>query len=129
LRDGNATDDALQQIYGFSTEGLEDEWRAAIGAQPQTASAQATAQPTPTFVPTIVPVSGGSFNLQATPTPIPTSSGSGLPTETTPTRTSPPIGLTLILLGFCCLFLLLVGVVVLGFVVRSQKSKGGNDVK
>ena len=129
LRDGTATDDALQQTYGFNTEGLEDQWRAAIGAQPRTVSAQATAQPTPTFVPTIVPVSGGSFNLQVTPTPIPTSSSNGSPTETTPTRTGPPLALTLILLGLCCLFILLVGVVVLGFVVRSQNNKGGNNVK
>lgn len=125
LRDGNATDDALQQIYGFNTDGLEQEWRTAIGAQPRTVSAQPTAQPTPTFVPTIVPVSGGSFNLQATPTLIPTSTG-GQPTET-PTRTPPPLWLTLILLGFCCLFMLIIGVVVLGFVVRSQNRKEGKN--
>jgi hypothetical protein len=130
LRDGTAIDDALQQTYGFNTDQLEDAWRQAVGAQPRVVSAQPTVQPTPTFVPTIVPVSGGSFNLQSTPTPIPTSSGGGLPTETTsPARGGPPVALTIMLLGFCCLILLVIGVVVLGFVVRNQNKKGGNNVQ
>lgn len=128
LRDATAIDDALQQTYGFNTDGLEDEWRQAIGAQPRAVSAQPTAQPTPTYVPTIVPVSGGTFNLQATPTAIPTSSSAGSPTETaTPGPSGPPLALTLILLGLCCIMLLIVGVVVLGFVVRSQNNKGGKN--
>jgi hypothetical protein len=130
LRDGTAIDDALQQVYGFNTEGLEDQWRQAIGAQPRAVSAQPTVQPTPTFVPTIVPISGGSFNLQATPTAIPTSSSAGVSTETaTSPRNGPPLALTLILLGLCCTLLLVVGVVALGLVVRSQNNKGGKNVQ
>ncbi len=129
LRDGTAIDDALRQTYGFDTDGLEDGWRQAIDAQPRIVSAQPTVQPTPTFVPTIVPVSGGSFNLQPTPTPIPTSSSGGLPTQTPFTRSGPPLALTILLLGFCCLILLVLGVVVLGFVVRNQNKKGGNNVQ
>lgn len=126
LRDGTVIDDALRQTYGLDTDGLEDAWRAAIGAQPRTVSAQPTLQPTPTFVPTIVPISGGSFNQQTTPTPIPTSSSSGFPTETpSPFRSGPPMALTIMLLAFCCLILLVIGVVVLGFVVRNQNKKGG----
>jgi len=128
LRDGTTTDDALQQVYGFNIEGLEAAWRQAIGAKPSAVSAQPTAQPTPTVVPTIVPVSGGSFTLQTTPTPIPTSSAGGQSTET-PSRTGPPLSLTLILLGLCCMFALLVGVVVLGFVLRSQNMKEGKNEK
>jgi hypothetical protein len=127
LRDGSAVDDALQQIYGFNTEGLEDAWRAAVGAQPRTASAQPTVQPTPTFVPTIVPVSGGSFNLQVTPTAIPTSSSAGIPSATPSAPGGPPLALTLILLGLCCFLFLIIGVVVLGFVIRNQNMKGGNN--
>lgn len=128
LRDGTPIDDTLQQVYGFNTEGLEDQWRQAVGAQPRVASAQPTAQPTPTYVPTIVPVSGGSFNFQATPTAIPTSSSNSLSTETTPSaRSGPPLALSLILLGLCCVLLLVVGVAVLGFVVRSQNNKGGKN--
>jgi hypothetical protein len=127
LRDGTTTDDALQQTYGLNIEGLENEWRLAVGAKASTVSAQPTAQPTPTFVPTIVPVSGGSFTLQTTATPLPTST-SGQTTEM-PTRTGPPLALTLILLGMCCVFLILVGIVVLGFMVRNQNTKEGKNVK
>lgn len=126
LREGVTIDEALAQTYGFNVEGLEIAWRQAIGAPPPIGSAQPTGQPTPTFVPTIVPVGGQvSAALQATPTPVPTSSFNQQPTET-PVRTGPPLALTLILLGMCCIFMLLVGVVVLGFVVRSQNRKEGN---
>ena len=128
LRDGMTADDALQRTYGFNIDGLEDAWRAAIGAEPRTVSAQPTARPTPTFVPTIVPVSGGSFTGQATTTPIPTSTFGEQPTETPTTeRGRPPLWLTLTVLGFCCIFLLVIGVVALGLVVRSQNRKGGNN--
>ena len=128
LRDGLTLDQALQQTYGFDVDGFEDAWRQAIGAQPRTVSAQPTAQPTPTYVPTIVPVSGAPLALQTTPTSLPTSSSNQQPTQSTDTpRDRPPLSLTLILLGLCCVFLLLIGVVVLGFVVRSKNRQGGNN--
>jgi hypothetical protein len=126
LRDGLTADEALMQTYNFNVDGLEDAWRQSIGAQPRPFAAQPTAQPTPTFVPTFVPVAGISSALQVTPTPVPTSSASGPPTET-PARTGPPLALTMILLGMCCVFLVLIGVVVLGFVVRSQNRQGGDN--
>ena len=128
FRDGTTTDDALLQTYGFNIDGLEDQWRNAIGAQPRAASAQPTAQPTPTFVPTIVPISGGAVVLQATTTPVPTSSFDSTPGTPSTSRSGPPLALTLILLGMCCTFLLVIGVVVLGLIVRRQNSKGGNNV-
>jgi len=127
LRDGATTDDALAQTYGFNTDGLEIEWRKAIGAQPGTVSAQPTAQPTPTYVPTIVPVSGAPIVNQITPTAVPTSSFSGQPTTEPGTGGGPPLALTLFLIGFCCIFLLLIGVFVLGLIVRNQNRKGGNN--
>jgi hypothetical protein len=127
LRDGLTIDEALIQIYGFDVEGLEGAWREAIGAQPLSVSAQPTAQPTPTFVPTIVPMGGVASVLQVTSTPVPTSSFGGQPTATPPARTGPPFALTMILLGLCCAFLVLIGVVVLGFVLRRQNRKGGNS--
>jgi len=124
LRDGVTIDEALIQTYGFNIEGLEDEWRESIGAQPRAASALPTAQPTPTHVPTIVPVSGGEVViLQGTP--VPTSSFDQQPTPEAPTRTAPPTSLTLILLAFCCLFLLVIGVIVLGFIVRRGNQNAG----
>jgi hypothetical protein len=129
LRDGLTIDNALMQTYGFDVEGLEGAWRNAIGAQPLAASAQPTSQPTPTFVPTIVPIGREvSSVLQVTSTPVPTSSFGGQPTET-PTPTGPPLALTMILLGMCCAFLVLIGVFVLGFVVRRQNSQGGDNVQ
>jgi len=127
LRDGATVDNALIQTYGFNIEGLETEWRKAIGAQPGTVSAQPTAQPTPTYVPTIVPVSGAPLANQLSPTLVPTSSFDGQPTETVPTHGTPPLGLTLALLGFCCIFLIIIGVIVLGFVVRAQNIKAGKN--
>ena len=51
--------------------------------------------------------------LQVTSTPLPTFPfGEQV--------TGPPLGLTLTLLGMCCVFLVLIGVVILGFVVRRQ---------
>jgi hypothetical protein len=127
LRDGLTIDEALMQTYSFGVDGLESAWREAIGAQPLSVSAQPTSQPTPTFIPTIVPIGGQmSSVLQATLTPVPTSSVSEQPTETPP-RTGPPLALTMILLGMCCAFLVLIGVVILGFVVRRQNRQGGNN--
>jgi hypothetical protein len=133
LKGGLTIDEALMQTYDLNIDGLEAAWRAAIGAQPRLVSAQPTAHPTPTFGPTIVPVGGQvSSILQTTPTPVPTSSFAGQPTDT-PAPTGPPLTLTLILLGLCCAFLILVGVVILGFVVRNQNHKEGkregNNVK
>src|SRR5215211_6660642 len=117
LKDGLTIDEALMRTYGFNIDGLEQAWRGAIGAQPRPVSAQPTAQATPTYVPTIVPVGGHvSSVFQTTPTSVPTSSFNGQPTET-PMPAGPPLSLTLILLGLCCAFLILIGIVVLGFVV------------
>ena len=131
LREGMTPDEALQQTYGFNVEGLEDAWRAAVKAQPRADSGQPVVQPTPTFVPTIVPISVDSNpgSLQVTPTPIPTSSSEGQESSTVaPQQNRPSLALTLTLLALCCIILLLVGIVVLGFFVRRQNSKGGNDV-
>jgi len=132
LRDGLTIDEALEQTYGFDVDGLEDGWRQAIGAEPRAVSAQPTLQPSPTFVPTIIPISGnsGMVVLQATPTAIPTSSSGGQPTESAATqRINPPLSLTLILLGMCCIFIILIGMVILGFIVRRQNYQGGDNVK
>lgn len=102
------------------------------GARPHPASAQPTAQPTPAFVPTFVPISSRPFALQETVTSIPTSTLSGHATQESPvtTRNAPPLSLTLILLGLCCALLLVIGIFVLGFVLRYQNmNEGKNDQK
>ena len=127
LKEGLPIDAALTQTYGFNVDGLEDAWRQAIGASLRSPSSQPTAQPTPTFVPTINPISVLPLAAQMTPTAIPTSTFDEQPTPETGTRTAPPLWLTLTLLGFCCIFLFLIGVVVLGFVVRRQNHNRGNN--
>ena len=119
LRDGTAIDEALVKVYGFDVEGLEDVWRRAVGAGPRPASAQPTALATPTYVPTIVPVSGALMAITPTPFAVPTSSFNGTP----PTSSRPPLSLTITLLCFCGLLLLIFGVFTLGFIVRSQNMK------
>jgi hypothetical protein len=68
LRDGNTADQALQTVYGFDVDGLEDAWRTAIGAPSRTGGSQPTPLPTPTIVPTIEPIAGVPFELGASPT-------------------------------------------------------------
>lgn len=130
LRDGLTIDEALTQTYGLNVDGLEAAWRQAIGAQPRTVppggtSTQPTALPSPTFVPTIVPIGAVAAIPQITPTAIPTSSVGGQPTATP--RGTPPLALTLILLGMCCLMLLVVAVFVVGILVRRQNTRGGKN--
>jgi hypothetical protein len=122
LRDAKPVDAALHEVYGFDTEGLEDSWRQAIGAAPRAVSVEPTAQPTPTHVPTYIPISGIPRAVTSTPFVIPTSS-TGQPSSP---AVSPRLSLTLILLGLCCVFLLLIGVIVLGIFVRRETKKGGN---
>ena len=122
LRDGTTIDDALLRIYGFDVEGLEADWRKAIGAAPQSTSAQPTAQPTPTFVPTYVPFAGAQVAVTPTPFAIPTSSVS----EAAPERTGgPPLSLTLMLAAVCCILFLLFAVLGLGIYLTAKKRKGG----
>jgi hypothetical protein len=71
---------------------------------------------------TTIPSSSGLFSAQATPSAIPTSSFTTQPAGT-PVRSNPPLSLTLILLGLCCFFLLLIGMFILGFVLRNQNLK------
>ncbi len=71
LRDGATADEALQSVFGFDTDGLEDAWRASIGAAPRVGTSNPTPVPTPTQVPTIVPV-GAAPVAPASPTPRPT---------------------------------------------------------
>jgi hypothetical protein len=69
-----------------------------------------------------VPFSEALFSAQATPSAIPTSSFTPQRAET-PVRGNPPLSLTLILLGLCCFFLLLIGMLILGSIIRNQSIK------
>jgi hypothetical protein len=123
LRDAKPIDDALLEVYGFDTDGLEDAWRQSVGAAPRAVSAQPTSQPTPTFVPTYVPVSGIPLAVTPTPYAVPTSSF----TPSAPTSNGPFIALTVALVCICLVILLIFGVVILGVILRSQNQKAGKN--
>lgn len=116
LRDGNTPDEALTTVYGFDVDGLEDAWRSSIGAKPRAPVAQATAVATPTFVPTIIPISGGAPAIVPTPFNFPTPASAS-------TRSGPPLPLTLTLAFTCCALALVIGVLVIGFVVSRENQK------
>ncbi|KAF0108185.1 MAG: peptidase MA domain-containing protein [Anaerolineaceae bacterium] len=82
LRDGSTADEALLAIYGFNVDGLDDAWRASIGAAARSGTSNPTPVPTPTVVPTIAPYSGAPVTPYA-PTPLPTKT-------TTPGTTATP---------------------------------------
>ncbi len=121
LRDGNTIDEALSSVYGFGVEGLEDAWRASIGAHARASVPNPTALPTPTFVPTIVPISGALRAVEATQVVTPT------PTSGAPQRATPPLSLTLTLLCTCFALAVVLGVMVLGFMMAAKRKEAGNE--
>ncbi len=130
LRDGTTIDAALVKVYGFDVEGLEDAWRAGIGAQARASAPNPTATPQPTFVPTIVPIGGQPLAVTPTPFAVPTSSSDGVDSGSQPafpTQSTDPtlvIGLAIGLLCCCLVVVLMIGVVIY-FVRRGQK--GGQN--
>jgi hypothetical protein len=95
LRNGATIDEALQSVFGFDTDGLEDAWRASIDAAPRVGTSNPTPVPTPTQVPTIVPVGAAPVapaaptrrptQIQATTTPV------SIPHAPSPAATSVPL--------------------------------------
>ncbi len=127
LRDGASIDEALSSVYGFNVEGLEDAWREAIGAAPRAVSAASTAQPTPTLVPTIVPVSGAPLAITPIPQVIPTSSTNGIDDTNQSSDVPFVLAASFIFLTLACLLGLgatAVGVVI--FAIRQNRKAGKN---
>lgn len=72
LQQGATIDDALRSTYNFDQDGLEDVWRAKVGAKPRPNAGQSAAVTTPTAVPTAALVAGFQFptpTFTATPNP------------------------------------------------------------
>ena len=146
LRDGQTIDQALQAVYGFNTDGLENAWRKSIGAKALAGASQPTPVPTPTLVPTYVPISGAPVAAALIPTlqPTPASAGSA-PTAGSPTNApasaapsglpptaANPLGLnlgsnitTVLEVGLACLVvvILLAGLVIYLIVRGQNRSK------
>jgi hypothetical protein len=64
-------DDAMLQVFGADMDGIEDQWRAYIGAKPraEAQSETATPLPTPTIASTTTPAATAQLTPTATPTP------------------------------------------------------------
>lgn len=145
LQTGKTIDEALQQVYGMDTDGLEDAWRKAIDAKPRAVTGAATATPVPTFVPTIQPVSGipnanvtpmatpavspaGTMTAAANPKASATVAGfatkdTGSPSPT-PASSSSDNGFVLlaIVLAVLCGIVILLIVVVIAIVINRRKN-------
>jgi hypothetical protein len=91
----------------------------AIGAKARTASALPTAVPSPTYVPTIQPVSPSLLATSAVlESQKPEESAHADGEEVG--HAGPPLALTLALAAGCCVLLLVLGVLVLGIIVRRR---------
>jgi hypothetical protein len=139
LRDGQAADEALQAVFGFNLDGLEAAWRSSIGAASHNGSLLPTVLPTPTEVPTFIPIGAAPIGA-AVSTPHPTTvQPSSTPTVTAQTAV-PTVSVlptpgwsglhmgnlgTIIKFALACLVvaMLLAGLVIL-LIVRSQKRRG-----
>jgi hypothetical protein len=139
LRDGQTSDDALQAVYGFDTDGLEAAWRLSIGVNPPVGSSKATPVPTPTQVPTFVPVGAAPVAaVVSTPHPTPgeasatpaSATQAEIPTGTAvPSAKQPGVTLsnitTVLEFGLACLVIavILVGLAIF-LIVRGQNRRG-----
>ena len=73
LRGGQTIEAALERVYGFGLDGLEDRWRESVGARPRRAEGAApTATARPTLVPTYRPVGAAPAARAVTPPPVAT---------------------------------------------------------
>jgi hypothetical protein len=88
LKNGETIDQGLNGVYAFDTNGLENAWRASIGAASISGSANATPVPIPTEVPTIIPV-GAAPLPQADATNVAGSTSPQSTTEMAPTLPAP----------------------------------------
>ena len=126
MRTGVTMDSALQTVYGFDMDGLEDAWREAIGAAPRLQTANPTPVPTPTIIPTYVPVSG--VQMGATPMPMPTAGAEGSAAQTTGGQ-QPVAGFggdwsRVLVIGLaCCILALILVAVIVFLVLRRQKRR------
>ena len=126
LSNAEPVDDALIAIYGLDIDGLDAAWRESLGLAPL-AVAQATAQPTPTYVPTYIPIAGIPLAVTPTPFAVPTSS-SGEPNDPAVGPTGGVANMQILLLILmacvCIVFVLILGVVILGVVLSRGNAKG-----
>jgi hypothetical protein len=130
LHDGNAPDDALHEVYGFNVDKLDALWRQSVGAQPSGQAAD-IATATPTYVPTLEPLSlgaGGSAPVGGAATPTPgkfgarTATPGGAPIPAI-SQTGSGIPWTTIILVICLCLTCLVILVIAGVVIVARLAR------
>jgi peptidase MA superfamily protein len=125
LRQGTTIDDALQSVYGFGLDGLEDRWRAAVGAPARRAAGTApTTTPLPSPVPTYqpidaaphsaAPVAGPTAAIAAAPTALPAEPTAAAAPAPQPAPAAAPVArnVSLLVVGIVVLLLVAVGLAV-----------------
>ena len=95
MQNGTRIDPALEQVYGFDSNGLDANWRETTGyaATPTSEADSLAAQATPTQVPTLAMLGPPIPRATATPTLPPTTAPSATPTArptAVPTTTPSP---------------------------------------
>lgn len=68
LREGNAIDEALESVYGFDQDGLDNAWRESVGLSPRTSEGGAGKA---TGIPQLTPYGAGGPQGAPTRTPTP----------------------------------------------------------
>ncbi len=129
LQNGTAIDDALRAAYGFDTDGLEDAWRAKVGAKPRPAAARRVPTATPIVVPTFALVAAFQIPTR-TPTPvlptaIPTATHTPVP-QPTAIPSQPPqltINLDALILGALCLIVFVAAIIVGVIVIVARRQR------
>jgi Peptidase MA superfamily len=135
LRGGQTIEDALEHVYGFGLDGLEDRWRESVGARPRRAAGAApTATVPPTLVPTYRPISGAPLaptagaapTLVALPTNAP--AGAAVPPAAVPPAESAAPSRFLLIVGVAlvggALVVIVAGVAIVKLVMRKRRSAG-----
>jgi hypothetical protein len=128
LRQGQTIEAALERVYGFGLDGLEDRWRESVGARPRRAEGAApTATVRPTLVPTYRPIDAAPAAKAVTPPPAatlaPATQATAAPmpdtAKTTPNLAGINIGIASIL---GVLALIVVAGIVAAVVIRRRRS-------
>ncbi|MEO6456677.1 MAG: peptidase MA family metallohydrolase [Chloroflexia bacterium] len=125
MKQGTTTEDSLNAAYGFGLDGLEDRWRASVGAKPRRSEGvAATVTVRPTVVPTYAPVSAApvSASIESEPTPEDEAEEARIGTASTPGQAQPqPSGFNFLLAVGIAAAVALILIVLLVFVIARRR--------
>ncbi|MSP12977.1 MAG: hypothetical protein EXR62_08465 [Chloroflexi bacterium] len=134
FKEGSTTDGALQKVYGFNMDGLDQQWRASVGAQPLPQSQPAAAATPPAAVPTrpavqaVQPTQPAPANPPAQVQPAATAAPAveQRPQTQVNPQVNQPLGggqlLPILIVLVCCgaAFLLIAGIAVVIYALRQR---------